>query len=108
RHSSPEQERLLAGLGERFGQLEQVNVGSSLKFCLLAEGAADCYPRLAPTSRWDTAAVQGVMEGAGGEVVDRQGQALRVPAREDCLKPHFLALPAEAEWRQALLELARL
>lgn len=108
RHSSPEQERLLAGLGERFGQLELVNVGSSLKLCLLAEGAADCYPRLAPTSQWDTAAAQGVLEGAGGEVLDMQGQPLRYPAREDFLNPHFLALPAEAEWRQSLLELARL
>ena len=60
RHSSPEQERLLAGLSAAVGELQLTNVGSSLKFCLLAEGAADCYPRLAPTSQWDTAAAQGV------------------------------------------------
>ncbi len=65
RHSSPEQERLLAGLSASLGELQLANIGSSLKFCLLAEGAADCYPRLAPTSQWDTAAAQGVLEGAG-------------------------------------------
>ena len=107
RHSSPEQERLLARLGERVGPLELTSVGSSLKFCLLAEGAADCYPRLAPTSQWDTAAAQGVLEGAGGQVLDVQGRPLAYPAREDFLNPHFLALPAEAPWREALLEHVR-
>ena len=107
RHSSPEQERLLTGLGARFGALELANVGSSLKFCLLAEGAADCYPRLAPTSQWDTAAAQGVLEGAGGEVLDVRGEPLRYPAREAFLNPHFLALPAEAPWRDALMGLVR-
>ena len=74
RHSSPAQEALLAGLSERFGDLQLASVGSSLKFCLLAEGNADCYPRLAPTSQWDTAAAQGVLEGAGGEVLTLQGR----------------------------------
>lgn len=107
RHSSPAQERLLAGLGERFGELQLANIGSSLKFCLLAEGAADCYPRLAPTSQWDTAAAQGVLEGAGGEVLDLAGEPLGYGARESFLNPSFLALPAAAAWRGELLELAR-
>ncbi|WP_263261952.1 3'(2'),5'-bisphosphate nucleotidase CysQ [Pseudomonas sp. RIT-PI-S] len=105
RHSSPQQERLLVGLGEAVGDLQLTSVGSSLKFCLVAEGAADCYPRLAPTSQWDTAAAQGVLEGAGGEVVDTQGQPFEYPARESLLNGHFLALPAEAPWRAALLAL---
>ncbi|MDI2593215.1 3'(2'),5'-bisphosphate nucleotidase CysQ [Pseudomonas sp. 681] len=107
RHSSPEQERLLAGLSERLGELQLANVGSSLKFCLLAEGVADCYPRLAPTSQWDTAAAQGVLEGAGGEVLDLSGAPFCYPARESLLNEFFLALPAKAAWRQRLLELAR-
>jgi 3'(2'), 5'-bisphosphate nucleotidase len=107
RHSSPEQERLLAGLSERLGELQLANVGSSLKFCLLAEGVADCYPRLAPTSQWDTAAAQGVLEGAGGEVLDLSGAPFCYPARESLLNPFFLALPAKAEWRERLLTLAR-
>jgi 3'(2'), 5'-bisphosphate nucleotidase len=107
RHSSPAQERLLAGLKSSFGDLQLASVGSSLKFCLLAEGEADCYPRLAPTSQWDTAAAQGVLEGAGGEVLDLQGHTLRYDARESFLNPSFLALPSAAAWRATLLELAR-
>lgn len=107
RHSSPEQERLLAGLSASLGELQLANIGSSLKFCLLAEGSADCYPRLAPTSQWDTAAAQGVLEGAGGEVLDLNGDAFCYPARESLLNEFFLALPAKASWRGRLLELAR-
>ena len=95
RHSSPAQERLLAGLSEQFGDLDMANVGSSLKFCLLAEGNADCYPRLAPTSQWDTAAAQGVLEGAGGEVL------------ESFLIPSFFALRQATAWRVELLPRAR-
>ena len=105
RHSSPPQQALLAGLETAVGPLSLTSVGSSLKFCLVAEGAAHCYPRLAPTSQWDTAAAQGVLEGAGGEVVDTQGQPFRYPARESLLNEYFLALPGNAPWRAALLEL---
>ena len=107
RHSSPQQERLLAGLSAAVGELELASVGSSLKFCLLAEGAADCYPRLAPTSQWDTAAAQGVLEGAGGEVLQVDGKAFAYPARETLLNPFFLALPKGVEWRERLVTLAR-
>ncbi len=107
RHSSPAQERLLAGLRQRFGELALVNVGSSLKFCLLAEGAADCYPRLAPTSQWDTAAAQGVLEGAGGEVLELSGAPLSYEARESYLNPSFLALPGGVAWRDGLIGIAR-
>ena len=107
RHSSPEQERLLAGLSEHLGELHLVSVGSSLKFCLLAEGAADCYPRLAPTSQWDTAAAQGVLEGAGGVVLQLDGEPFSYPPRESLLNDSFLALPAKAPWREKLLDLAQ-
>jgi 3'(2'), 5'-bisphosphate nucleotidase len=107
RHSSPQQEHLLAGLGAGLGPLKLANIGSSLKFCLLAEGNADCYPRLAPTSQWDTAAAQGVLEGAGGIVLQLDGQPFSYPARESLLNPFFLALPANAPWREKLLALAQ-
>jgi 3'(2'), 5'-bisphosphate nucleotidase len=107
RHSSAEQETLLAGLSSVVGPLQLTNIGSSLKFCLLAEGAADCYPRLAPTSQWDTAAAQGVLEGAGGVVLDLAGEVFSYPARESLLNGFFLALPAKAPWRAALLDLAK-
>ena len=101
------QEQLLAALIARFGDIERISVGSSLKFCQLAEGSADFYPRLAPTSQWDTAAAQGVLEGAGGVVLTLQGEPLRYEARESLLNPFFLALPAEAEWRGLIVEEAK-
>lgn len=107
RHTSPEQERLRNGLSASLGELQLTSIGSSLKFCLVAEGAADCYPRLAPTSQWDTAAAQGVLEGAGGEVLDLSGEPFCYPPRESLLNASFLALPAKAAWRGKLLELAR-
>ena len=107
RHSSPEQERLLVGLEACVGPLKLATIGSSLKVCLLAEGAADCYPRLAPTSQWDTAAAQGVLEGAGGVVLQLDGEPFSYPPRESLLNDFFLALPAKAPWRDPLLALAR-
>jgi 3'(2'), 5'-bisphosphate nucleotidase len=56
----------------------------------VAEGAADIYPRLAPTCEWDTAAAQAVLEGAGGVVVDLQGKELRY-GKPDVLNPSFIA-----------------
>jgi len=107
RHGSALQEQLLAALVARFGDIERVSVGSSLKFCQLAEGGADFYPRLAPTSQWDTAAAQGVLEGAGGAVLTLQGEPLRYEARESLLNPFFLALPAQAKWRGLIVEEAK-
>lgn len=103
RHSSPEQEALLQGLATDYPALRLVNVGSSLKFCQMAEGAADLYPRLAPTSQWDTAAAQGVLEGAGGQVLNLQGQPLTYAAQDSYLNPFFVALPQRAVWREQLL-----
>ena len=103
RHSSPTQEALLQSLAADFPALRLVNVGSSLKFCQMAEGAADLYPRLAPTSQWDTAAAQGVLEGAGGQVLNLQGQSLTYAAQEGYLNPFFVALPQQASWRGQFL-----
>ncbi|MBM4221731.1 MAG: 3'(2'),5'-bisphosphate nucleotidase CysQ [Gammaproteobacteria bacterium] len=76
---------------ENLGAHEFVSMGSSLKFCLVAEGTADVYPRLGPTSEWDTAAAQAVVEAAGGRVIDLAGQPLRYNTRTEVLNPHFLA-----------------
>ena len=63
--------------GEKhFSQYELISIGSSLKFCFLAEGIADIYPRLGPTSEWDTAAAHAIVEGAGGEVLKINGEPL--------------------------------
>lgn len=65
------------------------SMGSSLKICLVAEGAADIYPRLGPTCEWDTAAAHAVVLGAGGKVTDTSGEPLRYN-KEDILNPWFL------------------
>ncbi|MBR2813762.1 MAG: 3'(2'),5'-bisphosphate nucleotidase CysQ [Reyranella sp.] len=69
---------------------ERLEAGSSLKFCLIAEGRADIYPRFGPTSEWDTAAGQGVLEAAGGEVVTVDGKPLTY-GHPPFLNPHFIA-----------------
>lgn len=76
----------LAGLGE----YELVPMGSSLKLCLVAEGKADLYPRLGPTSLWDTAAAQCVVEQAGGSVLTLEGQPLGYAETGQLLNPHFV------------------
>lgn len=107
RHSSAAQEALLEAFQKHFGFPLMINAGSSLKFCLVAEGLADCYPRLAPTSQWDTAAAQAVLEGAGGQVLTLAGNPLSYEARPDFLNPAFLALPSSSAWQAALLDLAQ-
>lgn len=75
----------------RLGEHEFHAVGSALKFCLVASGEVDVYPRLKPTCEWDTAAGQAVLEAAGGEVVKLDGTPLRYNQRESLVNPYFLA-----------------
>ena len=66
--------------------------GSAIKFCRVAEGGADIYPRLAPTCEWDVAAGHAVVTAAGGKVTDSTGAALRFGAgRKDFIVPEFIA-----------------
>jgi 3'(2'), 5'-bisphosphate nucleotidase len=91
---------------ERVGDHELLAVGSSLKFCLIAAGRADVYVRLGPTSEWDTAAGQCVLECAGGRVTDLDGQTLSYNRRASLLNPDFLASADNgARWRALLAEL---
>lgn len=75
---------------EKLGEHDMVGMGSSLKLCLVAEGAADIYPRLGPTSEWDTAAAQCVVEQAGGFVTDTEMKPLRYNTKDSLLNPFFL------------------
>ena len=77
---------------ERIGDIETIGLGSSLKFCRIAEGGMDVYPRFGPTSEWDTAAAQCVLEAAGGAVIAPDGRAFRYNRRETLLNGDFLAL----------------
>jgi 3'(2'), 5'-bisphosphate nucleotidase len=84
---------------EKLGDFELVPIGSSIKFCLVAEGSADIYPRLGPTSEWDTAAAQAVVEQAGGQVLQLDGKALSYNSKSEILNPHFLVVgPQDHDW----------
>ena len=88
----------LDGFLSRVGAHELVEVGSSLKLCLVAEGSADVYPRLGPTCEWDTAAGQCVLEQAGGQVLKLDGEPLEYN-REDTLNPNFVGFgDAGTDW----------
>ena len=93
----------LDALLSRLGEHELCAVGSALKFCRVAEGAADFYPRLGPTSEWDTAAGQAVLEAAGGQVLELQGMPLGYNRRDTLLNPNFMAVGDPAFNWQPLL-----
>ena len=76
------------------GQVELIQAGSSLKFIRIAEGLADIYPRLAPTSEWDTAAAHAILEGAGGKVLQLNGEDI-IYGKENILNPYFIATGIE-------------
>ena len=80
----------LTGFLQRLGSHELTSIGSSLKFCLVAEGNADVYPRMGPTSLWDTAAAQCVVEQAGGRVIQLTGEPLSYADPSAVLNPFFM------------------
>jgi 3'(2'), 5'-bisphosphate nucleotidase len=93
----------LDGYLERLGPHEMVPMGSSLKFCVVAEGNADVYPRLGPTSEWDTAAAEAVLTAAGGRVVASDGQPMAYNKGPDVLNPWFIAWgDASRDWTSYL------
>lgn len=95
-HRDARTEAFLRALGES----EPAGCGSSLKFCRIAQGAIDVYPRFGPTSEWDTAAGQAIVEGAGGCVIDPHGRPLRYNQRDTLLNGDFIALgDPELSWR---------
>ena len=89
-HATAAVETYRARLAREVEQVEVTGMGSSLKICLVAEGLADIYPRLAPTSEWDTAAAQCVLESAGGRLTTLAGQPL-IYNKANILNPRFLA-----------------
>ncbi len=84
---------------EKVGDSELLPMGSSLKFCVVAEGRADIYPRLGPTSEWDTAAAQAVVEQAGGQVLELDGNPLFYNVKAEILNPWFVVVgPTDRDW----------
>lgn len=93
-HSSKDFDDFMA----HFSNADLVSMGSSLKLCLVADGSADLYPRLIPTSEWDTAAAQAVVEVAGGKVLNWETKKpLRYNTKSELLNPYFVVCATESE-----------
>ena len=102
-HGGERLEAFIDALTERFRTVNRTPVGSSLKFCILAEGRADFYPRLGPTSEWDIGAAHAVLEAAGGAVWTFDRAPLRYNTKESLLNPEFVAVAdARFDWLSAL------
>ncbi|MEO8147931.1 MAG: 3'(2'),5'-bisphosphate nucleotidase CysQ [Bacteroidia bacterium] len=89
-HNTPETDALIDGLRKQHGEVQLISKGSSLKLCLVAEGSANIYPRLAPTMEWDTAAGQAIAEIAGCTVIDYHQKTPVVYNKKDLLNPWFV------------------
>lgn len=90
-HMSAETEAFIQQLEDKYDRVEVVSSGSSLKFCLVAEGSADYYPRYAPTMEWDTGAGQAIVEAAGGKVIQHNGNERFRYNKDNLTNDWFLA-----------------
>lgn len=92
-----------AKINAQWGQTRLRAMGSSLKLCLIAEGRADLYPRFGPTSEWDTAAAQAIVEAAGGYVLNASGLPLRYNQKDSVRNPDFFVIGEDIkQWRRLL------
>ena len=99
-HAGPAIDAVIQRIQADGREVHRAHMGSALKFCLVAEGAADFYPRTTPTMEWDTAAAQSILEAAGGGVFTTDGQALCYN-KEDLRNPAFFAVGDPAlPWQQ--------
>jgi 3'(2'), 5'-bisphosphate nucleotidase len=99
-HGSEQMQAYMKNLGEA----ELLSMGSSLKFCLVAEGRADLYPRLGLTSEWDTAAAQCIVEQAGGYVTKIDMTPLKYNTKDSLLNPFFFVFGDDSRDWSAYLE----
>ena len=98
----------LQKFADKLGDVETVSMGSSLKLCLVAEGAAHLYPRLAPTCEWDTGAAQAVVEIAGGQVLTPDLEPVSYGQKEDLLNPYFIVCAQVSDnWADTFKDLSR-
>jgi len=88
-HGSEAMQKYVENLSACYTEVEMLSMGSSLKFCLVAEGKADLYPRLGLTSEWDTAAAQCIVEQAGGQVTKTDMSTLEYNTKDSLLNPFF-------------------
>jgi len=105
-HLDENTKAFLENLKKKFEDLETINAGSSLKFCLLAEGKASIYPRFAPTMEWDTAAGHAILLEAGGMVFIAPSMNEELYYNKETLKnPPFIAVSGQREIIDVLKEL---
>jgi len=89
-HATPELDAYVDAMREKYGEVDFISAGSSLKICLVAEGRADIYPRLGPTMEWDTAAGQAIAEVSGAQVVRHDNGEPLAYNKENLLNPWFI------------------
>jgi 3'(2'), 5'-bisphosphate nucleotidase len=89
-HLSSETETFISALRKKYGELNFISQGSSIKICLVAEGKADVYPRLSPTMEWDTAAGHAIAKAAGCTVLTWPGETELRYNKENLLNPFFV------------------
>ncbi len=103
RHGLEKLQAWLASMRQQRLDIQARPLGSSLKFCHLAEGLADAYPRLGPTGEWDTAAAHALLQAAGGDILTWQLEPLRYNQQIKPVNPNFIALAdLQAPWREWL------
>lgn len=105
-HGSEMMQQYMAKLGTEYNEnIEMLSMGSSLKFCLVAEGRADLYPRLGLTSEWDTAAAHCIVEQAGGYITRTDMSPLQYNTKDSLLNPFFFVFGDNSrDWSQYLDE----
>ena len=100
-HASADTEAFLTRLAQDIPEQETLSIGSSLKLCLVAEGAAHIYPRFGPTMEWDSAAAHAIVSAAGGRVYQPNGEELSYN-KENLLNPFFLVSHDALAWSKYL------
>lgn len=105
RHGSDKVDVFLQKIESTIGKYDTKNIGSSLKICLLAEGAADFYPRLAPTCEWDIAAAHAVLKAAGGEIYHPNAEVFTYNDKPDILNDFFFAVAdISFDWKSIICQ----
>ena len=89
-HATPDLEKFVADKRKAFGEVDFIPAGSSLKICLVAEGQADIYPRLAPTMEWDTAAGHAIAFCSGARIFEYESGNTLTYNKENLLNPWFI------------------
>ncbi|MFQ5963390.1 MAG: 3'(2'),5'-bisphosphate nucleotidase CysQ [Candidatus Scalinduaceae bacterium] len=103
-HATKELSEFIEKIKDKHGEVKLISAGSSLKFCLVAEGKADVYPRFGPTMEWDTAAGQVIVEQSGGRVIDIQAKEPLRYNKHNLLNPFFIVIGQNSRFENQLMQ----